>query len=98
MATLSALKFPTAKRAIEAFLRVEGQQKQSLIKPHDAAVVSRRAGRKGPKLQRLVARRAFGTVLATFVVPVLYATFYRVPWSPPAPAPGPPPAPAVERT
>ena len=82
--------------AIEAFLQVEDLQKQSLIKLHDAAVVTWPAGRESPKLKQLVARGAFGTVLTIIVVPVLYATFYCVPRSPPAPAPDPPPAPAVE--
>ena len=56
MATLSALKFPTAEGAIEAFLQVEDLQKQSLIKLHDAAVVTWPAGRESPKLKHLVAR------------------------------------------
>ena len=94
MATLSALRFPTAEGAIEAFLQVEDLQKQSLIKLHDAAVVYWPAGGESPKLKQLVVRGAFGRVLTMIVVPVLYATFYRVLRSPPAP--DPPPAPAVE--
>jgi uncharacterized membrane protein len=93
---LSALKVPTAEGAIEAFLQVEDLQKQSLIKLHDAAVVYWPAGGESPKLKQLVVRGAFGRVLTMIVVPVLCATFYRAPRSPPAPAPGPPPAPAVE--
>ena len=96
MATLSALKFPTAEGAIKAFLQIEDLQKQSLIKLRDVAVVYWPAGGESPKLKQLVVRGAFGRVLTMIVVPVSYATFYRVPRSPPAPAPGPPPAAAAE--
>jgi uncharacterized membrane protein len=51
LATLSALKFPTAEGAIEAFLRVQDLQKQSLIKLRDSAVVYWPAGAESPKLK-----------------------------------------------
>ena len=51
MATLSALKFPTAEGAIKAFLQIEDLQKQSLIKLRDVAVVYWPAGGESPKLK-----------------------------------------------
>ena len=48
LATLSALRFPTAAGAIEAFLQVEDLHKQSRSKFHDAAAVSWPAGGKAP--------------------------------------------------
>jgi uncharacterized membrane protein len=51
LATLSALRFPAAEGAIEAFLQVEDLQKQSLIELHDAAVVYWPARGESPKLK-----------------------------------------------
>ena len=41
---------------IKAFLQVEDLQKQSLLKPHDAVVPYRPAGRESPKLKQLLSR------------------------------------------
>jgi uncharacterized membrane protein len=54
MATVTALKFPTASGAEQALARLADLQKQHLIKVHDAAIVSWPAGAKSPKLRQLV--------------------------------------------
>ena len=48
MATLSAIKFPTASGADEALSKLKGLQQQQLITIHDAAVVTWPEGKKHP--------------------------------------------------
>lgn len=52
MATLTAIKFPTADGADRALVTLEQLQKQQLIEVQDAAVVSWPAGRKQPKTRQ----------------------------------------------
>jgi uncharacterized membrane protein len=54
MATLSVLKFSMADGAEKGLALVQELQKQSLIKLHDAAIVSWPEGAKKPKTRQLV--------------------------------------------
>jgi uncharacterized membrane protein len=53
MATLSAVKFPTASGADEALQILERLQREEAIKVHDGAIVSWAEGAKKPKTRQL---------------------------------------------
>jgi uncharacterized membrane protein len=52
MATLSAVKFPTAEGADQALTTLADLQRQQLIKVHDAAVVTWPSDKKQPKTRQ----------------------------------------------
>lgn len=66
MATLTALKFPTADGADRALEILIGLQKQELIRLEDAATVSWPAGAKKPKTRQAVNTTAAGALGGTF--------------------------------
>jgi uncharacterized membrane protein len=53
MATLTAVKFPTASGAEEALQILERLQREEAIRVHDGAIVSWEAGAKKPKTRQL---------------------------------------------
>jgi uncharacterized membrane protein len=53
MATLTAVKFPTASGAEEALQILERLQREEAIRVHDGAIVSWAAGAKKPKTRQL---------------------------------------------
>ena len=66
MATVTVLKFPTVGGADDALVRVQGLQKQHLIKLHDAAIVSWPVGKKHPKTKQLVDLVGIGATSGMF--------------------------------
>ncbi len=54
MATVTVLQFASPSGAAEALGKIQELQKQSLIKLHDAAIVSWPAGQKSPKTTQLI--------------------------------------------
>jgi uncharacterized membrane protein len=66
MATVTVLKFPTATGAQESLAKVQGLQKQHLIKLHDAAIVSWPSGKKSPKTSQLLDLVGVGAVGGMF--------------------------------
>jgi uncharacterized membrane protein len=54
MATVTVVKFPTAEGTNGALNRLQGLQKQHLIKLHGAAIVSWPVGKKSPNTRQLV--------------------------------------------
>jgi uncharacterized membrane protein len=66
VATVTVLEFPTAEGAAETLARVQGLQKQHLIKIHDAAIVSWPVGKKCPTTRQLVDLVSAGAVSGMF--------------------------------
>jgi len=66
MATLTALKFPTADGADRMLGTVQSLQKQQLITIHDAAIVTWPAGKKKPKTHQLQNMAGVGALSGAF--------------------------------
>ena len=66
MATLTALKFPTADGADKMLGTIQSLQKQQLITIHDAAIVTWPAGKKKPKTRQLNNLAGFGALNGAF--------------------------------
>jgi len=66
MAAVTVLKFSTPTGAQEALTRIQGLQKEHLIKVHDAAIVSWPLGRKSPRTRQLVDLVTLGAMSGMF--------------------------------
>ena len=79
MASLTVLKFDTPAGAGQMLEKVQGLQKQQLIKLQDAATVTWPEGKKGPKTQQLVNLAGIGALDGAFWG-MLFGLIFFVPW------------------
>jgi uncharacterized membrane protein len=66
VATLTAVKFPTADGAREVLKTLENLQKQQLITIHDAAIVQWPADKRKPRTEQLHSRAGAGAMSGAF--------------------------------
>jgi uncharacterized membrane protein len=66
MATLSAVKFPTADGARQVLATLEDLQRQQLITVHDAAIVQWPEGKRKPKTEQLHSMAGAGALSGAF--------------------------------